>query len=538
MKSFFKQNFLNIVLIILLGLFTYFAIVKRAPINMDEFTQYHPIICNNYEFNKLNIFREACGMYDLVLPGTTTALPLRSYFYTGSLASLYYFPLFSIWQSPDSARMMGYVFILLQAWVLGKILKQKFAYTLIGLVAFFPYFYQMIIDTGLVQFYTTAVLFCCYFIERWFDTRKLKYIVGVGLLLFLNVYSKLAFVFCVPALLVMFLFYAWKNRLTIVLNLPKLVRQAIIAGLIMGFLLAIYFLSTSTTDSSVHPILAEVGRASHSLAEMLQLSTYLNSELLRRFFSPLEATSRGYEMQKIGLIPIIYSAILFGFPILTVCIQFIKQLLKKGRVNTRVVVSMIAFVVTTFLLFKSLDTRHMHHVMMAFPFLVLAWGYSIGDLIGRFRRVGIIFLIGFVLFNGYFYLTFTNQKVLIYDDISKIRVNEILNNDYLASKYFYVNTNWGTHFYQALYGPKQQSVLYVEEFLTDESVMDKLAQYPNKYERSLLYIYDKKVPNTKSELLHFDSTLVECSLTNELDVWGILIPSNMEDGNPCKYQGF
>jgi len=533
MKDFLKRNFFNIVLIILLGFFTYYAIVKRAPINMDEFSQYHTIICNHYEFNKLNVFREACGMYDLVLPGTDNALPLRSYGYGGSLAALYYYPLFSLWQSPDSARMLGYLFILLQAWVLGRILKQKFAYILVGLVAFFPYYYQIIVDTGIVQFYTTATLFICYFLERWFATRKWQCIVGVGILLFLNIYARLSFVFGVPALVVISLYHLWKNRLSLVLYLPKLIKQGILALIVMGVPLALYFLSTSALDRSIQPILAEAGRGSHSWAEMLKISTYLDSELLRRFFSPLEATSRGYDMQKIGIIPVIYSAILFGVPVLTILVQWIQRLRKKSNINSKIVLYIIAFIVTVLFMFKSTDTKHMHHAMMAYPFLVLAWSYLIIDLIGRFKRVGIIIITGLIVFNGYFYLTFTNQKVMIYDDASKVKVNEILNSDYLASKYFYVNPNWGTYFYQALYGPKNQSVLYIEASLDDKSVMDKIAEYPNKYGRQLLYIYDKKISTTKSELLKFDSTLVECSLTKNLDVWGILIPSNMEVGNPC-----
>ena len=534
MKDFLKRNFLNIILIILLGLFTYYAIVKRAPINMDEFSQYHPIICNHYEFNKLNIFREACGMYDLILPGTDNALPLRSYGYGGSLASLYYYPLFLVWQSPDSARMMGYIFILLQAWVLGRILKQKFAYALIGLVAFFPYYYQVIVDTGIIQFYTTATLFICYFLERWFATRKWQYIVGVGALLFLNIYSRLSFVFGVPALVVVFLYYLWQNRLSLLLYLPKLVKQGILALIVMGVPLALYFLSTSALDSSIQPILAEAGRGTHTWAQMLQPSTYLDSELLRRFFSPLEATSRGYEMQKIGVVPIIYSAILFGIPILTILVQWIQQLRKKSNVNSKVVLYMIAFIVTALFMFKSTETKHMHHAMMAYPFLVLAWGYIILDLVKRFGIVAKIFLIGLVLFNGYFYITFTSQKVLIYDEETKIKVNEILNSDYMASKYFYIAANWGTYFYQGLYGPKQQSVLYIEGSRTDKEVMDKLAEYPSKYDRQLLFIYDKQIAGSKEELLQFDSTLVECALTKGLDVWGILLPSNMEENNPCR----
>lgn len=534
MKDFLKRNLWNILLVLLLGLFTYFAIVKRAPINMDEFSQYHPIICNHYEFNKLNVFREACGMYDLVLPGTNTALPLRSYGYGGSLASLYYYPLFLIWQSPDSARMMGFLFILAQAWVLAKILKQKFAFCLIALVAFFPYYYQIIVDTGIVQFYTTAVLFICYFIERWFATRKWQYIVGVGALLFLNIYSRLSFVFGVPGLIVVFIAYAWQNRVMIAINFPKLLKQAFFALIVMGLPLAWYFYSTSALDSTIRPILAEAGRGSHTLLEMLKPSTYLGSELFRRFLSPLEATSRGYDMQKIGIVPLIYTAILFATPVLTDLWLFILQLRKKAKVNKKLLLYLVCFAITVLFLFRSVDSKHMHHAMMAYPFLILAWGYAIIELKQRFAKLTTIFIVGCLLFNAYFYLTFTNGKVLIYDEATKIDVNQVLNNNYLAEKYFYVAPNWGTYFYQGLYGPKNQSVLYIEGFLEDKSTLNKLATYPTLYGRKLLFVYDKKVAGTKEKLLKIDNSLVECSKTQDLAVWGILIPGDMDANNPCK----
>jgi hypothetical protein len=535
MKDFLKRNLWNIILIILLGLFTYVALIKRAPINMDEFSQYHPIICNHFASNKLNIFREKCGMYDLVLPGTNAVLPLRAYPYGGSLAALYYYPIYLLWSSPDSARMMGFLFILLQAWVLGKILKQRFAYTLIGLVAFFPYYYQVIVDTGIVQFYTTAVLFICYFIGRWFPTHKWRYIVGIGALLFLLIYARLSFVFGIPALVLIFLATAWQNKLNILLHFPKLLKQALVALVVLGVPLLLFFYTTAPGNSTVHPILKESGRTLHTLSEMLRPETYQNSPLLPKFLDPLQATERNYAVPSVvSPISIIYTVLLFGIPPLILLVQWIQEWRHKGNIDNKLFLYIIAFVITVLFLFASKETQHMHHVMMAYPFLVLAWGCVIPYLTRRFGMAAKIFLVVLILLNGYFYLTFTNGKFYDCSDPSIIKMNSVLNNDYLARNYFYVATDWGTYYYQGLYGPDQQSVLYIGGSESNKAVLDKLSRYPAEYDRQILFMYDKRVSRTKAALLKFDPSLVECSLTKDSPVWGILIPKNMTADNPCR----
>ena len=52
---------------------------RYVPINMDEFVQYHPLLCHFYPLNTLNIYREPCGLYDLDLLGTGLVLPLRAF---------------------------------------------------------------------------------------------------------------------------------------------------------------------------------------------------------------------------------------------------------------------------------------------------------------------------------------------------------------------------------------------------------------------------------------------------------------------------
>lgn len=532
MIPFLKKYYIDLLFIILLGLFTYFLLVVRTPINMDEFSHYHPIICHHYENNELNIFREACGMYDQDILGSDISLPLRSYGYGGSLASIYYYPLFLIWQSPDSARMMGYLFIIIQAFILSRLLRFPLRYILLALVMFFPYFYQNVIDTSIIHFYTTAIFLSIYLIKKWFLTSSVRYIVIAGIAILLMLYSRLSFVFGLPALMLIFIYLMNKHKDTWGNNRMKMVKGFIIAIVVALIPFLIYALSPSSVTGD-YPVLSELfGRESNNVTNMFDIDTYTNSQLLRRFMSPLEATERAYVMSKIEPIGLIYSALLFLSPILLYIYRVRKN---KGKdLNMGPLIYYLGFIITILFLFVSEDTKHTHHAMMAYPFLILSWAYLIPDLkelSGKFFKILVII---FLLFNLYYFLTFTNNEIQIYDDPEINKLNEILNNDYLAQNYFYVIPNWGMYFYQGLYGPRDQSVIYIESMSDNTEVVERLKLYPEQYGKDLLFVYDKKVETVIPNLYNIEPDLIECSLTKDYEVWGILMPRGDDEDNPCR----
>lgn len=535
--KFIKKYWIDLLVVVLSFFFLYFFVVVRAPINMDEFSQYHPIICGHYEGNKLNIFREACGMYDLKIPGSDTFLPLRSYGYGGSLSSLLYYPFFLIWQSPYSARAIGFLFVLIQAYFLSKLLRFKFRNVLLGLVLFFPYVYQILIDTGIIQFYTTAIIMVVYFIQRWFITFKNRYIYLVGLFLFLLFFARLSFGFGFPALIVVFIYFGIRHYEHLRSRWKSMLMAAFGAALIMIIPSALYLFSIG--NDGTQQIIAELTTKtdSHTFAEMLNPKTYLNSIILRRFLNPFEATERSFVMGNINILGLIYSLVLFGGPIILFIKSFIEKKFLK-RVNVRFnflsMIFYLAFLVTCFMLFRTLSSKHMHHAMMAYPFILLSWGYLIGDIQKLTKKFYIVFFSIFVAINLFYFISFTNQEVQIYDDKSKEVVNEVLNSDYLAENYFYVHPNWGSYFYQALYGPSNQSNLYIESYLSDNTVTERLLMYPDQYNKDLLIIYDKKIPNTVEKIPLIFPKLVECSKTKDSEIWGILMPQDDNPENPCR----
>ncbi len=217
-----------------------------------------------------------------------------------------------------------------------------------------------------------------------------------------------------------------------------------------------------------------------------------------------------------------------------ILINFIKARKARIKFKSESLIFYVSFLITSLLLFRSEDTKHMHHVMMAYPFLFLSWAYSLIDLAKIKKALFNIFIAILVLFNLYYYFTFTSQQVQIYSNEELNKVHEILQSDYLASNYFYINPNWGMFFYEGLYGPKEQSVIYIQSGTDNVDVVEKLKSMPEIYGRDLLYIYDKKVPETIPDLYDISPNLIECSLTKDYEVWGILMPPDDNELNPCK----
>lgn len=174
-----RNNLLRIIkflsLVILLFLIAFFS-NRIGPYNMDEFCHYHPIISRHYKYNVLNTFRENCRGYDLSFLNTGLVLPLRAYAYEGSSSSLYYYPLFLIWKDPRSARFLGLLFLLVQSLLLARIFNQRYEYTLLFLLCFFPYFFQHLVDTGPINFTTTSIFLLYWLMIKWLDTFKFKYL--------------------------------------------------------------------------------------------------------------------------------------------------------------------------------------------------------------------------------------------------------------------------------------------------------------------------------------------------------------------------
>lgn len=144
------------------------CLYAHVPLQMDSYIYYGNLAWWYYPLNRLDPLSR---VFDLVLfpnfmfvvpsfapgflvriwdsiPFMDTYLPLRPYAYIGSLPSLVYVPLFLVWPSPQSVRFLGLILLAVQAFLICKIVRYDTLPCYLIPLAFMPYAFQYIVDTG------------------------------------------------------------------------------------------------------------------------------------------------------------------------------------------------------------------------------------------------------------------------------------------------------------------------------------------------------------------------------------------------------
>ncbi len=126
----------------------------------------------------------------------------------------------------------------------------------------------------------------------------------------------------------------------------------------------------------------------------------------------------------------------------------------------------------------------MHHVVLSFPFLVLALFYIYSKL-NKNKLISIL-LIAFLIINFNLYYSLTKLKPQQYANPSILKINKQLNEQY-TDQYVFTVIDWGMYYIKALYGKKNQCVLYTEPFnRMDQAIAVK--QIPKELERRALFV--------------------------------------------------
>src|SRR5262245_41632679 len=137
-----------------LGLLGLAALSPRfIPYCMDEFAHYHALGCaahplaGKWSAAEGELFREACGAYDLTLPLTSTRLPLRAYHYIGSLPAIPFLPFWAL-GDPVAVRLQGACFLLAVSALLALLTRARFLELLLAAFVFPAYAFAFLVDLG------------------------------------------------------------------------------------------------------------------------------------------------------------------------------------------------------------------------------------------------------------------------------------------------------------------------------------------------------------------------------------------------------
>ena len=510
-----------------------------APYNMDEFIHYNAILSS---FPGNNIWGDS-NPYKLNFLNTGIILPLRAFHYAGSFPALYYYPIYFLWSSPMSARALGLVFLCTGAFFASRTFRLKFKYVALGLLLWFPYVFQHVVDTGPVGLQILSVYLMYVLMDRWCATLQKRYIGTMVVLAFLCIWTKFSYFWMAPGFAIFFLIHACRHRtfLWSRKNLLRLLGQSLEAIAVLTVLVGALLLSTSPTDAAFKPYLHELMISeSYTVRELLG-GAWLRSGVVWALLQPLETTHRIFLVVIHGLPERLYARMLYLFVPVTLTLLFAAGLWRR-KVSLRSLMLPFAlyaaFFITVVMIARTKNAGVMHHAVLSLPFLVLAILSTVRcaldsqlprRLVQRTLAVTCSVFLGINLF---FFSAFPQQPIRASEHPSKLLAHSIVNTGTVPERFTILMVNWGTYFYEGLYGSRSKSAILLEG-LRDPVVVKQVRDKAHKHGRKLIVMYMSDGTNAYPQQIQSDFPLVSCNGIPKDAIWQILYEPDEEMRSVC-----
>ncbi|MDD5556360.1 MAG: hypothetical protein PHN82_03815 [bacterium] len=455
----------------------------RIPFNDDSFLPYSNIAWSWYPLNRLE---PLSGIWDLAV-WPDRYLPLRAETYIGSLSSIIYFPLFLLWPSPHSARLLGVFALGAQALIMHRLCGFGALKTFLLLLAFMPYAFQHVTDTSVAGIQIAIILLIVLMIERWSSllTRGARpscgYPVLAGLLVFLGVWAKLSFLFYLPVIPLFLLRAAVRNRAVLRERGPRrrfllhVAVAAAVAGVLTGALLTARCGSGGSREMPYYAwggICMDIGLEergydySSPARHLAGMTRYLTNPLLaagRVSHTDKNAPASGVALFGVTVLLLLYGAVRRrrrpedrGFIIVNVCAG--------AAVVIAVVFSPAAY--------------SMYHLLMAYPFPLLILFLILSRLRGD--RLVAALLALFIGLNLWQYYRLSGMDYRDWERVHLAGFGLVPNFECLrealdrhADTHVFIHGDWGTYYIKALYGRRDQCNIWAAPLAGDDG-LDKV----------------------------------------------------------------
>jgi hypothetical protein len=418
-----------------------------VPPDMDEFVHYHALACLFYPANSLNTFQAPCN--DIYLSIFGFSLPLRSYPYIGSMSSLLYAPLFYVWQSYHSARILGVFSLVGIAYGISRGLKIRLPLTLVLVTWMFPLSYTVILDTGPIGFQFFAAFTLPYLLVR--KKRNLFSDCLVGFMGFIAFWNKPFFFVLTPFMLIWWI-------LLIKIHQQKddfikdYIKSLFVSLITAAIFILIVFTARDTTGTPWFTFIVALNKSVGfnelwTRSEVLEFLVNIPHFAMRHYI-----TDRSLQVMT------------YIFWICTLSVICIGSLRSKGTFFAN-----LALCISVLLIYILIGNNKLcnsaHH--LAFLFVPLSALLTLNLLTYKenskaqkyFRYVMLLTLI---FIQSTFYYTLTQVKIRTENEWSLTEINEVLNTQFVAKTKLYVVTDWGGYYFQSLYGDPDQAVVYIE----------------------------------------------------------------------------
>ena len=494
--SIFSWAFLLLVLIFL-------------PCNMDEFLPYHVISCDYYPNAQFHTLREPCSdFYDISLWGFTLK---RAYHYIGSWSSWLYYPLFLLIPHPISHKLLGVIFFLIILSLSARLEKEHGDQSLwlLRLGMSFPILYQLIFDTGPVR-WGLLVLFSAPLLIKYIQLQRhiifnLALQIFLGIITFLAVEDKPFFLYLLPSLICVCLAYNWTSTR----DIGKLLSNSMIVGLVFLILTGIYLFASKVGEVSYFEYLRNMsGEHNYSWQrawEILQLNL---SYLTNWYVYAHRNWSAG------GLVHDVNAHV--GITLLEL-VLFILWKVRYQIDSNRIIWLSLGLLCNTAVFLYTQNVWAGHHFIFSYAILFLLFNHCLNYAPFNIKQIFLLLTCGYATLIS---LQFLLTQPFVEASRERDHIFSYLPQPEIGQNYVIVHTHWGTYYQSALYGDRQQLVMYAEPM--GEPEVNRVVEVSRQLNRGVLIVCRGEECNAKTLYDKFQGqfTFVPTALpTQDWQVW-------------------
>lgn len=461
--------------------FLYFT--QFVPVNSWECIAYHGL--SHPARRSANLFPNVFIDGDYLAPFAGIHLPLRSYGYIGIVPGILFFPILKLWPAPPALRVAGIILLLFQSWLIQRTFRIDMRVALLVLLFMMPYAFQNIVDTGPVAFQLASVFLIYHLAGQWmsglenYSRRSAGFPLAIGVCMFLGIWSKLSYFFMLPAVLALIAYEVATNIRKILacgrmkaLALHSLLLSA--SAAVPSFML----LNSRQTDGVKY---YELILRSETIS-VLDLKAWCGqAKLILAYFSnPYYAaqevfvTKGALRLEGIGLVAIIAAIILLG--------TF--KLRRRKEPVSFILLNLSLFFVTLFLLTLSRRTWAMHHVVLSFPFLLMAV-FQVFARLSSDKGI-VLLLIALLAVNAGLYARLPMLPVYDFAHPAATKINRMLNERY-SENYVFIFLCEELYHCQVLFKGREQRVLYPGAYW-ESSRIGEMKDVLSRLGRKVLFI--------------------------------------------------
>ena len=452
---------------------------RAIPYNMDEFVHYHALGCAAAVHSReLPLIRDGCGYYDLRLPFMSTPLPLRSYYYIGSLPALPFYPVWKLLDEPVASRLQGAAFFLLSTLLARRLLRVRTGAAVAASLVFPVWLVTFLVDEGPVGLSAVLLLLALLAARRALQAPGARagvpWAAGAGLALFLGLWTKLVFAWWLPAFAVFVLEEARREGLSLA-TLARRRSPALLAGALALLLPTAVLLASTDRDDRPYAAVLWRGKLAADPEDVAAVAV----RLVRYVTDGSLVAPRNLALPSwpVDLLPLL----------LSVCLLAAAARWSERR---REIATWAGLSVLTFAFVASSGySQWPHH--FAFPLLLLVFALALAtDALsprGRFATATAV-----VLFWATLGARLPSAAYPVDASPDKDRLLAAVREKGLDRSTLQLHASWGTYYTAQLFGDPERMVVYARRAVEDPERLRQVAEVARAAGRPILLFSSRR----------------------------------------------